>query len=292
MLNEKIAMTLSMVIFGTIGMFVRSVPLPSGEIALYRSVLALLFMGAVLVLTKRKIVLSEIKKELPLLFVSGIAMGFNWILLFEAYKFTTVSNATLSYYFAPVIVMLLCPVLFKEKMGKGKWLCFIMSTVGLVLITVTGGVATGSNHFKGILLGLSAAVLYASVILLNKYIKGVSGLEKTFLQFISAAFVLLFYVLFTDGVNILSLGKVGWLCLLAVGFIHTGIAYLLYFGSISKLDGQTTAVLSYIDPLVAVLISVTVLKETMSFMQIIGGVLILGFTLINEYIDNKKHLKS
>jgi RarD protein len=288
LLNEKAAMTLSMVIFGTIGLFVRNIPLPSGEIAFYRAVLALIFIGVVLVLTKEKFVFSEIKKDLIILFLSGIAMGFNWILLFEAYKYTTVSVATLSYYFAPVIVMLLCPVLFKERMSAKKWLCFIMSTLGLVLITATGEMSFGSSHFKGILLGLSAAVLYATVILLNKYIKGVSGLQKTFLQFISAAALLFFYVIFTDGVNIISLGSVGWVCILTVGVIHTGFAYCLYFGSISKLSGQTTAILSYIDPLVAVFISVTILREKMTVMQIIGGLLILGFTLFNEFSENKE----
>ncbi len=287
-MNEKAAMTLSMVIFGTIGLFVRSIPLPSGKIALYRAILALMFMGAVLLVTGQKLVLGKIKKELPLLFLSGIAMGFNWILLFEAYKYTTVSVATLSYYFAPVIVMLLCPIFFKERMSAKKWLCFIMSTVGLVLITVTGDMSFGGSHFKGILLGLSAAVLYASVILLNKYIKGVSGLQKTFLQFIAAAFVLIFYVFFTDGVNILSLNGLGFGALLTVGFVHTGFAYCLYFASISKLNGQTTAILSYIDPLVAVLISVTVLRERMTAMQLVGGLLILGFTLFNEFSRDKE----
>ena len=209
-------------------------------------------------------------------------MGFNWILLFEAYKYTTVSVATLSYYFAPVIVTIACPVLFKEKMGLKQWLCFIMSTVGIVLITGIGDLSQGSSHIKGILFGLGAASLYATVILLNKFIKNVDGIHRTFLQFLSAIVVLVPYVLLTDGVNIHKLDSKGWIFLLAVGLIHTGVTYCLYFSSLKELPGQKAAILSYIDPLVAVLVSVVVLKETMTPMQIIGGLLILGFTLWNE----------
>jgi len=107
----------AMTVFGTLGPFVRNIPVASGELALYRAVLAALLLGSFFLLTGQKIHLKAIRKELPLLLLSGAAMGFNWILLFEAYKYTTVSVATLSYYFAPVIVTAVCPVLFKEKMG-------------------------------------------------------------------------------------------------------------------------------------------------------------------------------
>lgn len=281
-LSSRTMLIVSMAVFGTIGLFVRNIDLPSGEIALYRAVLAALLIGIFLLITKQKIQFTKIKKELPLLILSGVAMGFNWILLFEAYKYTTVSVATLSYYFAPVIVTIACPVLFKEKMGLKQWLCFIMSTVGIVLITGIGDLSQGSSHIKGILFGLGAASLYATVILLNKFIKNVDGIHRTFLQFLSAIVVLVPYVLLTDGVNIHKLDSKGWIFLLIVGLVHTGITYCLYFSSLKELPGQKAAILSYIDPLVAVLVSVVVLKETMTPMQIIGGLLILGFTLWNE----------
>ncbi len=281
-LSSRTMLIVSMAVFGTIGLFVRNIPLPSGEIALYRAVLASVLIGIYLIVTKQKIPFNKIKKEIPFLVLSGIAMGFNWILLFEAYKYTTVSVATLSYYFAPVIVTLACPILFKEKMGVKQWICFAMSTVGIVLITGIGDLSQGSNHFKGILFGLGAATLYATVILLNKFIKNVDGIHRTFLQFISAIAVLIPYVLFTDGVNLGTLNGKGWVFLLVIGFVHTGITYCLYFSSLKELPGQKSAILSYIDPLVAVLVSVIILKETMTPMQIVGGVLILGFTLWNE----------
>lgn len=278
-----------MTVFGTIGLFVRNINLPSGEIALYRAVLAAILIGIFLLVTKQKIPFEKIKKEIPLLVMSGVAMGFNWILLFEAYKYTTVSVATLSYYFAPVIVTIACPILFKEKMSAKQWICFIMSTLGIVLITGIGDLSQGTSHIKGILFGLGAATLYATVILLNKFIKNVDGIHRTFLQFLAAIAVLVPYVLLTDGINLNRLDSKGWMFLLVVGLVHTGITYCLYFSSLKELPGQKAAILSYIDPLVAVLVSVVILKEKITIMQIIGGILILGFTLWNEISPRKEN---
>ena len=173
MKNAKTMLIISMAIFGTIGLFVRNIPLASGEIALYRAVLAAVLIGIYLLVSKQKFDFSKMKKELPLLLFSGMAMAFNWILLFEAYKYTTVSVATLSYYFAPVIVTVVCPFLFKEKMTVKQIVCFIMSTAGIVMITGIGDLSAGTSHFTGILFGLGAAVLYATVIIMNKFIKNI-----------------------------------------------------------------------------------------------------------------------
>lgn len=281
MKKAKLSMITAMAIFGTIGLFKKQIPLTSGEIALYRAVLAAAVIVAVLLVTKQPIPFRTIKKELPILLLSGAAMGFNWILLFEAYEYTTVSAATLSYYFAPVLVTVACPVLFKEKAGLKQWICSAMATVGIVMITGLGDPAVGSTHLIGIGLGLGAAVLYATVILLNKYIKGVGGIHRTLLQFFAAIVVLLPYVLLTGPTEGFVAGK-GLVFLLILGLVHTGFAYCLYFSSMKDLPGQKVAILSYIDPLVAILLSALLLKEPMTPLQIVGGVLILGFTLLNE----------
>lgn len=277
----------SMSIFGTLGIFVRNIPVSSGELALYRAVLAVLLISVFLLITKQKIPFANMKKELPLLLASGVAIGINWILLFEAYKYTTVSVATLSYYFAPVIVTLVCPILFKEKLTKKQFICFFMSTVGLVLITGLGEIG-GGKDFIGILFGLGAAAFYATVILLNKFIRNVEGIHRTLLQFIAAVVTLVPYVLLTGGVTLGGLNGFGWANLLIVGLIHTGVTYCMYFSSLKELPGQKAAILSYIDPLVAVLISVTILGESMTLWQVIGGMLILGFTLWNEISPKAK----
>lgn len=285
--EPKWMMITAMAIFGTIGLFVKKIPISSGELSLYRGILAILPIGLVLFLSKQKLNLGEIKKELPLLLLSGAIMGFNWILLFEAYKYTTVSITTISYYFAPVLVTIACPIIFKEKMTLKQWICFVMSTLGILLITGSVDLSGGSNHLLGIALGLGAAVLYAGAVILNKLVKRVEGLHRTLIQFIAAVIVLTPYVALTGGFHIGELSGSGWVYLLIVGFVHTGITYCLYFSSLKEIPGQKAAILSYIDPLVAVLVSVVILGEGMTLLQVVGGALILGFTLWNELSPKK-----
>ena len=126
------------------------------------------------------------------------------------------------------------------------------------------------------------------IILLNKFIKNVEGIPRTFLQFLSAIVILIPYVMLSGGMSLGGMNEVGWINLLIVGLVHTGVTYCMYFSSLKELPGQKAAILSYIDPLVAVLISVTILGEKMTIWQIAGGVLILGFTLWNEVSPNTK----
>lgn len=279
--KARTELIVSMSVFGTIGVFVREIALSSGEIALYRAVLAAFLLLLYFFLSKQGVKFSLSKRELLLLLLSGAAMGTNWILLFEAYRYTTVSVATLSYYFAPVLVTALCPVLFHENLTKKQILCFVMSTAGVALIIGIGNLQGGGEDLTGILFGLGAAVFYATVILLNKFIKGVSGIERTFLQFLAAIVILIPYVACTGGFHLQTLSGKGWICLLIIGLIHTGITYCLYFSSLKELPGQEAAILSYIDPMVAVVISVLVLGEGITISQIVGGILIIGFSIWN-----------
>ena len=162
-----------------------------------------------------------------------------------------------------------------------------MATIGVVLIT--GTVGGGKKDLLGVACGLGAATLYAIVMLLNKFIKGVTGLHRTFIQFLSAIVVLLPYVSLTSGFSLGSLNSNGWICLLIVGIVYTGITYCMYFTALKELPGREVAILSYIDPLTAVLVSVIYLSEPITILQIIGGVLILGFTLLSEINISRKN---
>lgn len=277
----------AMVIFGTLAPFVRNIGVSSGELALYRAVMGAGLIGITLLAKGKNPFSGGLKREILLLLLSGGAMGINWILLFQAYRYTSVSTATLCYYFAPVIVTALSPVLFRERLTRKQLFCFAMATLGLVLITGLEPSA-GSTNLTGILFGLGAAVFYAVVILLNKYIRSTAGIQRTFLQFLAAIVTLIPYVAATGGVTLSRLDSTGWMCLLVVGILHTGITYCLYFSSLKALPGQRAAILSYIDPLVAVLISVTVLREPMTWQQALGGGLILGFTLWNALPEREK----
>src|SRR5665647_169618 len=281
-MSAKLTFIISMMIAGTLAIFVKNIPLSSGETALFRGVIASISIIAYQLITGNRIKFSEIKNDLSLLFLSGAVTGFAWILLFEAYNHTTVSLATLSYYFAPVIVIIACPLLLKEKLTTRQVFCFFMSTVGLVLIVGVDGINTSINNLRGICFGLGAAACYATVVILNKFIKNVTGIDRTLLQLIAAVIVLIPYVFATGGIHLGTAGSVGMINLLIVGIVHTGITYCLYFSALIDLKGQEVAILSYIDPLVAVIVSVTILSETITFMQIIGGLMIIGFTLLNE----------
>jgi len=282
-MKSKVQVIISMLIFGSISIFVRKIDLPSSVISLLRGIIGSLFLFLFSLMTKKKISVKAVKDNLLLLFLSGAAMGFNWIFLFQAYKYTTVSNATLTYYFAPAIVMLLSPFILKEKLNFNKFLCVIIAIVGLFMVVNTGAISSGSNnHLLGITYGLIAAVLYASVIIINKFFKNLSGLETTLMQLVISVIVLTPYVILVERPR-LEMFKVEFIpYILILGIVYTGFAYLLYFSGMQNLKAQTIAVLSYIDPITAVIISSLLLSESMSAVQILGGILILGSTYLSE----------
>lgn len=278
----------AMFLFGTIGVFVKHINLSSEEIAFFRAVIAAAMIAAWQLARGRRIRLPESKKSLVLLMFSGAMIGFNWILLFEAYRYTSVSVATLSYYFAPVIVTAVCPFLFRERPALSQVVCFVFSTLGLVLIISAGGLEGGSDNLTGVAYGLGAAVLYAGIILINKSLPEIDGIDRTILQFFVGMIVMFPYVLFKSGFHFMEADGISLANLLILGLLHTGIGYCLYFSSLRRLRGQEAAILSYMDPLVACILSVTVLGQPMTAMQAAGGAMILGFTLFNELKDPKK----
>lgn len=280
--SAQIQMITAMSIFGTVGIVVKKIPLLSGEIALFRAIIAVIAIVGLQLIRKKKLCYKVNKKDLPILMLSGVAMAFNWILLFQAYKYTSVSIATLSYYFAPVIVVLLSSVIFHEKISRKQMICFGFASIGLILVMNINYSDGNGNHIIGILFGLGAAFLYALVILLNKKIKHITGIDRTICQFVASILVLLPYVIVTSGIWITSVGSRGLMNLMILGLLHTGVTYVLYFSSIKNLTGQKVAILSYIDPLIAVIASVIVLAESISLQQFIGGFMILIFTLLDE----------
>ncbi len=273
-------LTASMVIFGTIGILRRYLDLPSSVIALARAVIGTVFL---LLLPSCKIDFKAIKAQLPLLTLSGAFLGFNWIFLFESYRYTTVTTATLCYYMAPSLVVIASHFLFGEKLNAKKAACVLIAFFGMVLVSgVVGSGMPSSEEGKGILFGLGAAVLYASVVLLNKRIDLPSPMSKTVLQLGLAALVLLPYTFATEPLSP-AMFRLSDIALLAVaGMLHTGIAYALYFGSIRALPAQTVALLSYVDPIVAIFLSALILGEPLGMAEILGSCMILGAAVAAE----------
>ena len=287
-MKGKVKLVTTMLIFGSIGVFVKNIHLSSSEIAFLRGIIGSVFLIAASFFVRQKLSFQSIRENIVLLLLSGAAIGTNWIFLFQAYKYTTISNATLSYYFAPVFVMILAPFILKEKLTMVKTGSIISAMIGLFLVVKIGDGTSGAyNHPVGILYGLSAAGLYASVILMNKFIKNLSGFETTLVQLLVAAIVLFPYVFLKGQLSFSGINSHSILLILILGVLHTGIAYFLYFTSFKELEGQTIAVLSYIDPISAVVFAAIFLGEGMSVLQMIGGLLILGSTFLSERLDVK-----
>lgn len=281
--KAKLGLLTSMFIFGTIGIFRRYIPLPSGMVACVRGLVGTLFLLALVTLKKEKISKEAIQKNFKVLVISGVAIGFNWILLFEAYQYTSVAIATLCYYMAPMIVIFASAILLKEKLTKRKVLCALVALAGMVLVSgVLQAGFTGLAEMKGILLGLGAAALYASVILMNKKLKDINAYDKTIVQLAAAAIVLIPYVLLVENWMEVTFTPLIVVMLLIVGIVHTGWAYALYFGSMDGLKAQTIALFSYLDPIVAILLSALLLKEEMGVAGFVGAVLVLGAAMLSE----------
>ena len=273
-------MAAAMLVFGTIGLFVKNIGFPSSFISFARALTGSIFIALFMLVSGHGLDKKSVLKNLKLLIPSGIAMAFNWICLFEAYRFTGVAVGTLCYYMAPVIVVVMSPVFLKEKLTAINVTSVLAAVVGAVLIS---GVVSGSaKSAKGILLGLAAAALYSTVVMINKFVKNLSPIETTFVQLLTAAVTMIPYILLTEDVTAFVFDRRSVIFTLIVGVFHTGIVYMIYFSSVQKIPAQTTAVFSYIDPVTAIILSAVVLGERLDAVQLIGTFLILAATLFNE----------
>ena len=279
--TSRLCMIFAMLVFGTVGIFVRHVSLPSSVIALVRGVIGTAFLLGLSALRRQKPDKTAVRANLLLLILSGVCIGFNWILLFEAYRYTTVATATLCYYLAPVFIILCSPFVLGEKLGIKRLLCVAGALMGMVLVSGAAGISD-SRELVGVMFGVGAAVLYATAVLMNKKMGEISGFDRTLVQLASASAALLPYVLLTVKLGSLTLTRGSIIPLLVLGVVHTGVCYALYFLSLKDLSAQTSSILSYIDPVFAVVLSAVLLKEPMTAQTAIGAVLVLGSMLISE----------
>ncbi|CAH0174441.1 hypothetical protein SRABI96_01277 [Peribacillus sp. Bi96] len=281
-MKSNIQFILSMIIFGTIGLVQRYIDLSSSETALLSSSIGCLFLMFVFFMMKQSISWKLVKANASILFLSSIALGGNWIFLYQSYDYTTITNATLGYYFAPVFVMILSPIILKEQLPIKKIVCIGVAILGMLLIVGNGISASGKGDLLGILFGLVAAAFYAALMLLNKFIQNMAKLAITIIQLGTTSLLLLPYVLFTEGFSILEVPRSSIPFIILLGIVNTGIGFWLFFSGMQKLKGQSIAMLSYVDPFVAILISAVILQEQMTFVQMLGGTLLLGSTFVSE----------
>lgn len=287
-MKAKLYFVLSMIIFGAVGVFAKFIELSSAQIAFYMSLIGSALLFVLSFVTHNRIAWGILKKNAPQLLLASAALSGNWIFLFQSYKETTIANAALSYYFAPVLVIAMSPFLLKEKLSRKKVICLCTAVLGLILIMRSGGSGSGSgseggNAVLGIGYGLIAAVFYAVLTLTHKFIRNMGGLEITFVQLVLSSVWLVPYLWMTEG-------TLGWggitsrsmILLALLGILHAGVGFYLFFFGMKGLQGQSIAVLSYIDPLTSLLISAAVLGERMTVVQGLGALLLLGSTFVSE----------
>lgn len=270
---------LALLLFGSNGIVASFISMNSYEIVLLRTLLGSLLLLAIFLLSKGKFTFYKNKKHFLYLAVSGITMGTSWMLLYEAYTSIGVSISSLLYYCGPVIVMVLSPFLFNEKLTIYKVIGFISVLCGVFLVN-GNALSDGSNTF-GILCGVLSAVMYAFMVIFNKKATSITGLENSTLQLIISFLTVAVFIGIKQGV-IMDIPTESILPLLILGFINTGIGCYFYFSSIGNLPVQSVAICGYLEPLSAVLFSVLILRETMLPIQIIGAVLILGGAILGE----------
>ena len=284
--RSRLGLILSMSIFGTIGIFRRYLPLPSGVIAFARGVIGTLFLLLLVAVTKKGISRSSIRKNLWKLLLSGGLIGLNWVLLFEAYRYTSVATATLCYYMAPIFVIAASPFVLRERLSGKQGACVVVALLGMV--AVSGVLEGGDVDARGILFGLGAAVLYASVVVINKTFGEIAAYDKTIVQLAAASVVILPYMLLAEEIVWSAFTPLVCLVLLLVGVLHTGVAYALYFGAMSGLSARSVALLSYLDPVVAIVLSAFLLGEWPSVITWIGACLVLGSSVVSELPQKRR----
>lgn len=281
-LFAKLRLCGAMAIFGTIGIFVKYLTLPSGFLVFLRASIGFLFLLPFVIFRKNKNTLISIKENLLPLILSGAALGANWVLLFEAFRYTDVSVATLCYYLAPVFIVLLSPLVLKERMTLQKIISVGIALLGMIFVS---GVLSGVDSVNplGILFGVMAAVLYATVVFINKRIKNVDAYDKTAFQFGISLIITLPYSLFTEKLSSDMFDLRSVILILTVGIIHTGVAYILYFSALKDVKAHTAAIFSYIDPILSLTLSFLILKEPLGVFKAIGAVLVLGGAFLSEF---------
>ena len=285
----KLNFITAMLIFSSIGIFVRYIPYPSSFIAFSRGIIGCAVILLFMLLKRQKSDKKAIKDNLFLLVLSGAFIGINWVALFESYRYTTVATATLCYYMAPMFVIIASPIVFRERLTVKKILCLVTALVGMTFVSgVFEKSDAGENQLKGIIFGLVAAAFYASVVVINKKMKEIPAFDKTYIQLLCAAAVVGVYNLFTVKADELVFDAKSVFLLVFVGVFHTGFTYTLYFGSMKSMKAQSVAILSYIDPVFALVLSSLILKERMSIYGIIGAVLVLGAAFVCDMPPLKK----
>lgn len=282
---SNIKMILGMAIFGSIGIFVHEIGLPPAVIASIRAIVGTAFLAIILGFYNNRANLSDVKKNILPIIISGTALAFNWIFLFKAYQVTTIPIATVCYNIAPIFVLILSPIILRERVTLTTIACTLGALAGAILLS---GITSGDTlNISGVTYAIIAAGLYAIIMITNKKISGISSLDNAFYQMAVASIVAIAYSVFTVDMTSFSFGgHIGWM-LLVLGILHTAIAYALIFSASKRMTAQAWGILSYLEPATAIVLAFLLLKQPLKAIEILGAVMIFGFAIINALVRRR-----
>ena len=272
----------AMLIFGSNGVFASMLEMSGAQLVLLRTLIGGVVLLIIILISRSRTPKEVLLREKWRLLFAGVCLGANWALLFEAYNLMNVSLATLTYYTAPVLVLVLAPLVLKERQNGLAYLGMAVVIVGMLLVVGTD-FGEGGVSATGLIVGLGSAVFYAMLMLVNKQITGVSGLNLTFIGIVGAAVILLPYVFATSGGVPLPTDARGIFALLFLCTVNTGFACWLYFSSMNRLPAKAVALMGYFDPVSALIFSAVFLDERLSGVQLAGAVLVLAGALVGQF---------
>lgn len=295
--RERLKLALISATFGTVGLFTHFIPLSSAAIVFYRALLGGAFIIVMIKLSGKDVNIKSMRDNFVVLVFTGLFMALNWVLQFEAFKVSSVAIGTVCYNMMPIFLLIIASYMFKEKITLKSRICILIATIGVILVSNVVNVGFKSNEVLGCVYGILGAIFYALIVTFNRKLNQIETHDKVIFQFMFSAFVMFFYVLFIEK-NSLMFDKnlsynakvLGTICMIVLSFFHTGFCYVHYFNAVSRLKAETVAILTYIDPVVALFLSYFVLKENMTALQFLGAVLILGSTLFNELSKTSKEI--
>lgn len=292
--KERLKLTLISATFGTIGIVTHFIPLSSAAIVFYRALIGGIFIMIMTRLSGKKIDIRAMKDNFIVLIFTGFFMGLNWVLQFEAFKVSTVAIGTVCYNTMPIFLLIIASFMFDEKITLKSLICILVATIGVVLVSNVINTGIKSNEVLGCVYGILGAVFYALIVTFNRKLSFIETHDKVIFQFMFSAVIMAIYVSSIEKTSFVfdsdidrNTFIVGLFCMLLLSFFHTGFCYVHYFNAVSRLKAETVAILTYIDPVVALMLSYFFLKEKMTFLQFLGAILILASTLVNELTKAK-----
>lgn len=295
--HEQLKLMLITATFGTIGFVMHFIPLSSPAIVFYRALIGGTFIIFICLISNKKIDIKSMKDNFIILILTSFFMGLNWVFQFEAFRVSSVAIGTVCYNTMPIFLLIIASFVFNEKITFKNIICIAIATLGIFLVSNVMYTGIKSNEVLGCIYGLLGAIFYALIVIYNRKLNHITTHDKIIFQFILSSFIMYIYVVFIQGKTLLfdnnlnSQTKVlGLICLIILCIFHTGFCYIHYFDAVSILKSETVAIMTYLDPVVALTLSYFVLKEKTNHLQMIGAILILSSTLINEFIFNKKQL--